>query len=714
LITDKFQFRSKLKGDARLATLLRASAALLLMFACPTSAQSGDAGVMSSNSAGNSRNVTTDSSYVTIPPDSPPEEFYTIIYNQGTDSEGEAGWHDEIDGGEPVDDFKRTYQLNFEDVQRSFPMAFTLGIKGPNPPLPDPTFTVTGAGEKDTVNGNTSKPYTAFYMTDSITDSTEVLVEDDLKTAFVGSIPNTEFYRRWSLGPVSRAEPVAMTSSELIKIDDMEYALVVPLSAGGDYLSSVDPDTGKPVYNSSLRALYLHKPDRMKVTLSWEPASAVRVWHTPFKACTDGNHYFDGEIQNGQAFYAKDDENPIFVEIVESQNAKLRWGIDDLYHEIDLIPVDVIAHEPTALKEKTVTSGNDLQVGAEIHPSDEDSPENLKFVVNDDNDFLLAYNATYPKDLDSNDNRFREYEDDLVAVTFKFPKNIDVGTLEISANIDSLDPEARAYFLPHLYSRELVTLSPATSIDLSSATATDLLWELADEGEQTLYIEGLAAKDDLEVKLSFKVNGTEMASESVHMQILPSTERKLKVLAFSGMGGRAIVHMNNADNALRKDNDGYNDDKDRVTPISFRQDGAVISNGVPQSWQTVDLAVDDGKVDAIFERLSESPNQNIFICEYLYGVSGLARRGQQIMILGEPWTVGQSSGTPEGVLAHEWLHAFQDRPHVNSTDDIMWGDVPPPPEVDANNNDKLDGNESMVDSGHGSNVSGAQYNDFIN
>jgi len=342
LSADKFQFRPKLKGDARLAPLLWVSAALLLVFARPIFAQTDDAGVMSRNAAGNSRNVTNGSGYVDIPPDSPPEAFYTIIYNQGMSSTGRFGWYDEFnEDGSPVEDFKRTYKLNFQNVQRSFPMAFSLGIKAPNTPLPEPTFTITGAIEKDALDGNMTKPYTAFYMTDSITDSTEVLIEDDLKTVLVGSSPNTEFYRRWSLGRVSRPEPVAITSSELIEIDDMQYALVVPLSEGGDYLSSVDPDTGKPVYNKSLKAVYLHKPDRMKVTLSWEPASAVRVWHTPFKARTDGSDYFDGEIQNGQAFYVKDDENPVFIEIVEFQNAKLRWGIDDRYHEIELLPVEI-------------------------------------------------------------------------------------------------------------------------------------------------------------------------------------------------------------------------------------------------------------------------------------------------------------------------------------------------------------------------------------
>lgn len=667
-----YKSQSKLKGDTRLATLFWMSAVLLLMFARPISAQSGDAGVMSHNAAGNSRNVTitSDSSYYNIPPDSPPEAFYTITYNQGTDSEGEAWWHDEIDGGgKLVEDFKRTYQLNFQDVQRSFPMAFRLDIKGPNPPLPDPTFTVTGAVEKDTVDGNTSKPYTAFYMTDSITDSTEVLVKDDLKTVFVGSSPNTDFYKRWSLGPVSRAEPVAMTSSELIKIDDMKYALVVPLSAGGDYLSSVDPDTDKPVYNSSLRALYLHKLDRMKVTLSWEPASAVRVWHTPFKARTDGSHYFDGEIQNGQAFYEKDDENPIFVEIVEPQNAKLRWGVGDKYHEIDLLLMDVAAHAPTEI----IDRDGKLQKGVQIPAVDEDTASNLQFVVNDDNDDQRAYSSTYPKDFDVS-GKFARTEDDLVAITLTFPKDIDTGTLEISANVGTSEPEARAYIITSggmlKPTKELVTLNPATSVDLSSASNTDLLWELADGGEQTLYVEGLTAMDDLEVKLSFKVNGSELASESVHMEILPSIERKLKVLAYSGMGYRAIVHMSNSDNVLREDHDGYNGNNDRVTPIVFRQDGAASSQNVQNSWRFVDANI-PAQTGSIYNELIQQ-GRNVYICEELYNAGGQARSGQDVMILGKVWSKSQIIGPSKGVLAHEWLHAFIGATHVNITDDIMW------------------------------------------
>lgn len=355
---------------------------------------------MSRNSAGSSTNVTSSSSssYLNIPPDNPPEGLYTVVYNQGTDSEGSRfGFHDELDGdGEPVHDFERTYKLTFQNVQQSFPMAFQLGIKGPNPPLPDPSFTVTGATEKDSVDGETTKPYTAFYMTDAITDSTEVLVTDELKTKLVGTSANTELYRRWSLSRVGPAEAVAITSSELIDLGNMEYALVVPASAGGDYLSSIDPDTGEPVYNINLRALYLHKPDRMKVSLSWTPDSAAKVWHTPFKALTNGGNYFDGEITNSHSFVTKDDENPIFIEMLDTGavEAELKWGIGDRYHSIKLIKVDLdIVHPATGeldeAKEDSVGGyvakeyRTGLQTKLRIHPTDIEGVDfRLKFNSN--------------------------------------------------------------------------------------------------------------------------------------------------------------------------------------------------------------------------------------------------------------------------------------------------------------------------------------------
>ena len=143
-------------------------------------------------------------------------------------------------------------------------------------------------------------------MTDAITERSEVRVTDALKTKVLGSIPYTKLSKRWSLSRVGRAEAVAMTSSELIDLGNLEYGLVVPLSPGGDYRSSIDPDTGKPIYNKNLRALYLHKPDRMKVSLWWTPASAARIWHTAFKARSNGADYFDGEIANGHAFIDKE------------------------------------------------------------------------------------------------------------------------------------------------------------------------------------------------------------------------------------------------------------------------------------------------------------------------------------------------------------------------------------------------------------------------
>ena len=369
-----------------------------------------------------------------------------------------------------------------------------------------------------------------------------------------------------------------------------------------------------------------------------------------------------------------------------------------------LIQMDIAAHAPAEL----IDNDGNLQTGAEIPAADEDTASNLQFVINDDNDDRRGYNASnYPKDFDISGGFGRD-EDDLVAVKLEFPSSIDTGTLEISANVDSSNPEARAYIITEggmfKPTKELVTLSPATSIDLSSASNTDLLWELADEGEQTLYIEGLAAKSDLEVKLSFKVNGTEMASESVHMEILPSTERSLKVLTYPGMGHRAMVHMSNSDNVLREDHDGYQGNADRVTPIVFRQDGVASSQDVENSWRFVD-SNHGVQTNAIYNELIDQL-RNVYICEDIHPAAGQARLGQEVMILGKVWVSGQLSGPPKGLLAHEWLHAFTSHRHVNETDDIMWGTSPLPEGVASE--------DDMVDRGHGGNVNDHQYNHFIN
>ncbi|MBT61852.1 MAG: hypothetical protein CML13_01400 [Puniceicoccaceae bacterium] len=452
----------------------------------------------------------------------------------------------------------------------------------------------------------------------------------------------------------------------------------------------------------------------------------------------DGRYYILNKVLNVQNL------DPVTGDLVDlaAENAFAKYPIEDLFeteewediysekmsdnalfivlsavknhevHTLLLLKMDVAAHAPVEI----IDDDGELQKGVQVPARYEDEPSNLKFVINDDNDDRRAYSSSYPKDFDVLD-QFGKIEDDLVAVTFQFPKEIETGTLEISANVNRANPEARAYIISpqgdFKPTKELVTLYPQTSIDLSAATETDLLWELANEGEQTLYIEGLAAKDDLEVKLTFKANGADLASDSVHMQILPSTERNLKVLARSGLADRAMIHMNNADNSLRNDHDGYNGDEDRVTPIAFRQDGAVSSSGIPQSWNSVDVSSNDGKTNAIFIQLDEL-ERNVFVCEYLYGATGFARRGEGIMILGAPWVAMQSGGAPQEVLAHEWLHAFADEGHVNITDDIMYGVFPPPEEVDTNENGILDGSETMAAPGHGGNVSEAQYNSFIN
>lgn len=312
----------------------------------------GQSGVTARNQAGDSSRASDDSDYVEIPPDLGPETYFTITYNAGTPFEGIPDWYDVEEGDGFAKDFKREFTVSFADVEMSFPFAFGLERKEELPPFPSPEFTVEEAEERDSWLGESpSLPYKALYMTERVTDSTVVSVLDKLKSYEVspanGDDPADIAYR-WSLGAVTKLEPVAITTSELFKLpdseadDDTEYGLIVPFSDGGDYQSSINPESQKPIYNPRLRAVYLHKPKQVKVRLSWEPADALQIWHTPFKARTDGETYYEnGQISQGHEFVYKDSDNPIFVEAITSQKSKLKWGIGDSYHAIQIIPVDM-------------------------------------------------------------------------------------------------------------------------------------------------------------------------------------------------------------------------------------------------------------------------------------------------------------------------------------------------------------------------------------
>ena len=519
------------------------------------------------------------------------------------------------------------------------------------------------------------------------------------KFQFVGSLSNTVNYSPIDMNQNSLVVG-SLSGTYALHENSAEYALPTQLS----FPKISSPESGEPLLVVSANNIGVQKKATDGTLVSLSEGSIAYYIQTTNELL----HQPDAEgVPTKNAEWGDLSLSNV------SDNGSLLLGMatkGGVSHAVLLLEMDAAAHSPAPV---TDTFGN-LQTGSQIPAADEDDPENLQFVVNDDNDDQRPYNSTYPKDSQLS-GYFSKNEDDLVAVTFTFPKDIETGTLEISANVGSSNPEAKAYIITESMlkpTKELVSLNPATSVDLSSASSTDLLWELANEGEQTLYIEGLEAMDDLEIKLSFKANGSELASDSVHMEILPSTERKLKVLAWSGMGGRAMVHMNYSDNVLRDDRDGYKGEKDRVTPIAFRQDGAASSQGVLNSWRTVDLDNDSAN-SAIYDELQQQ-GANVYICEFIENGVGEAILGSGRMILGEPWRASQlSGGASKGTLAHEWLHAFPGHEHVNITDDLMWGKGPPPPEVDANGNGKLDNGETMVDRGQSENVSEAQYHLFI-
>lgn len=296
--------------------------------------------------------------FVVIPPDDPPENYFTMTLNPETSEQGNLSWYDVREGDGFAKDWKRQFEVKFSNVIRKYPMAFLFTVNGELPPFPAPTYTLTGASVVDFIDGigpNTREsnniPYSAFAISPLINNESRITLVDILQKHVkkpADSEGPEEYESRWSLSSrLEKVEPVAISSSLLFKLpdgSDVEYGLAVPVSAGGNFQSSKDPQTDKPIFNPSLRAIYLHKPNKMKIRISWTPASAIQLWHTPFKARSNGKTYFgNGKIDNEKEFYEKSGENPVFVEMLESTVATLKWGKGGVEHSIRIFPVDLAA-----------------------------------------------------------------------------------------------------------------------------------------------------------------------------------------------------------------------------------------------------------------------------------------------------------------------------------------------------------------------------------
>ena len=372
--------------------MMRRGLVLFAVVALVSNAAQAQSGVTARNQAGDSPRASDDSGYVEIPDDKPPEEFFTLTYNPGTPLEGTPGWYDVRAGDDYAADFKREFVASFSDVKMSFPVVFSLGLKEEKAPFPAPEYTVDGATEMDSLRGESPNlPYRAFYVSEGITDSLELKVKDILKEVEVqsasGDDPAEKAYR-WSLGWIGKVEPIAITSSLLFELpdseatDDIEYGIIVPFSEGGDYLSSIDEETDKPIFNPRLRAVYLHKPDDVKVKLSWEPSDALHAWHTPFKARTDGDEYYaNGKITSGDELVHKDDTNPIFLEAIKPGTSELKWGIGEKVHTVKVFTCDMAVD---ANRDGTIKFAGNVGDGAPFDVTSRD--QMFRFWINNDQD----------------------------------------------------------------------------------------------------------------------------------------------------------------------------------------------------------------------------------------------------------------------------------------------------------------------------------------
>ena len=480
-------------------------------------------GVNARNQGGDSNRASNGPGYVEIPPDIPPENFFSLTYHPSTPNEGLAGWYDVRDGDGFAKDFRREWTVTFQEVEMSFPVFFCVDRKEPRPPFPSPQFSVSGASELDSRLGRSPVlPYTAFYISQPILNSTQIHVIDHLKSYMTREATEEEPARyayRWSLGSISEVEPIAITSSLLFKlptnakIANEEYGIIVPFSQGGNHLSSIDPETDRPIYHPRLRAVYLHKPDHLKTRLSWQPAESLQVWHTPFKARSDGGTYFaNGFIPEGKEFVHKDDTNPVFLEATSKNPHLLKWGLGGQTHSVQVIPVDlaVDANRDGVIK----FAGNLAEAGAEFDQTTHEKP--FRFWLNNDNDGLPNSEgefvpATSPDYADGILQTARDLEDlaRLWIYLGNLHEQMGGGSYQVSLSWRSTggtSPKIKVYRSTDSTGSDSYLKSPQAAINQISGDDADTLGEVA--GSTPLFLDRSGLWTAPQLCLLFEGSGT--------------------------------------------------------------------------------------------------------------------------------------------------------------------------------------------------------------
>ena len=347
-----------------------------------------------------------------------------------------------------------------------------------------------------------------------------------------------------------------------------------------------------------------------------------------------------------------------------------------------LLKVDLDIHRPgTAGRELLLDSnGSPIQqpdgsltfefpLPLEIPEEEQQDPTRSPILVNDDNDDLdwlfdgSSVVDPYPQDNDDSVLKLKDPDhgnnvlddDDVVMVTLRKFDAIDTGKIKLTTSNNN-DVQIFKY-IEGDYELDAVDITEL-EVDLSNPGTSSPLRDLPNE-DVSFYIEGKNANSDLAVYMILEDdNGNELARQEVHLEIVST-----RIISLSAQGNgelseflvkSTLTDLMQGANIVRRDRDGLDANADVSVPVTFRlgqfkgmdndathRDWDITTSGYPEAEDILDYMRD------FFGGL------NIYIIDDITNAGGFARTGAGIMVI-------PAQGSPDDMIAHEWLHAFGD------------------------------------------------------
>lgn len=319
--------------------------------------------------------------------------------------------------------------------------------------------------------------------------------------------------------------------------------------------------------------------------------------------------------------------------------------------------------------------------------------EHVWIVLNDDNDLGRPIpanpdNEPYPEDRTAHAiPKLSWFDDDAVHVRVLPPaKDFKTGILSLRTSADG-DPTPPIRFYYSEDRRQDGILLTDFEIDLENPDPNSQLKPLAEGEEMKLFIEATFSEPDeypIEVMLVLTVGEEEFTLSQFTLRVLKSHVRSMRFVHHSRVPSRAVnpwinERLKGSTNLVRRDED-YEELNDNIVPITFRRhDTIVIDDGndptldlseIPTSPNSTLAGVKQAKVAELLSAHQAQAYVTVHVID-AGGVSLADANGNPHGMMVLPYRVGSSVNGNNRVIAHEWLHAFADLPHICEDSNLM-------------------------------------------